>query len=279
VFDSGLSELSLSYSGEVGTTLLNNGYAVQLSFDDAHTITGGPLGETSYSLSHIEFHWGDSDSTGSEHFIDGEQHALEAQFVHYKTSYANLTEALNHSDGVTILSVLFKTGVANAEIEKVTASMSGVVTNGNSASISAAVNPSAILPSDLSFYTYSGSLTAPACSEVVTWIVVSNVRTVSNSQLTAFRTAQFSSTKLIESNYRPIQPTNGRLVRTNNVDIVVAAAAAAEERYEKEEVDTGPIIAAMFFIGCVFAMILMYISTGGKINGSHYSVLMKWDSM
>lgn len=32
---------------------------------------------------------------------------MESHFVHYKTEYGNLSEAVKHSDGIAVLAVIF----------------------------------------------------------------------------------------------------------------------------------------------------------------------------
>jgi carbonic anhydrase len=66
-------------------------------------------------------------------------------------------------------------------------------------------DPTALLPNELSYYTYSGSLTTPPCSEGVIWIELKQPVTVSRRQLNAMR-------KLYSHNPRPVQPLNGREV-------------------------------------------------------------------
>ena len=64
---------------------------------------------------------------------------------------------------------------------------------------------SRILPSDRGYYTFSGSLTTPPCSEEVTWFVLKNPTTVSAEEI-----EQFS--RLYRNNARPTQPLYGRIV-------------------------------------------------------------------
>ena len=65
------------------------------------------------------------------------------------------------------------------------------------------LNAGDLLPSDLGYFTFSGSLTTPPCSEDVTWFVLKTTGSLSPGQLAAFA-------KLYPNNARPIQPTNGR---------------------------------------------------------------------
>ncbi|KAB1979815.1 carbonic anhydrase family protein, partial [Haemophilus parainfluenzae] len=55
------------------------------------------------------------------------------------------------------------------------------------------------------YYSYSGSLTTPPCSEGVTWIVLAEPIHISPSQVEAFA-------NLYQMNARPIQATNGRQI-------------------------------------------------------------------
>lgn len=67
------------------------------------------------------------------------------------------------------------------------------------------VDASRILPSDLTYYSFSGSLTTPPCSEDVTWFVLKNPTTVSPAEI-----KQFS--ELYRNDARPTQPLNDRVV-------------------------------------------------------------------
>ncbi|HEX8811262.1 MAG TPA: carbonic anhydrase family protein, partial [Terracidiphilus sp.] len=67
------------------------------------------------------------------------------------------------------------------------------------------VNPAGLLPRDTSYYTYRGSLTAPPCSEGVTWFVLKTAVDISREQINAFA-------RLYPHDVRPTQPLNGRIV-------------------------------------------------------------------
>ena len=62
-----------------------------------------------------------------------------------------------------------------------------------------------LLPAQLSYFTYPGSLTTPPCTEGVTWYVLKQHASVSTLQIAAFA-------KLYPRDARPIQPTSGRTV-------------------------------------------------------------------
>jgi carbonic anhydrase len=70
------------------------------------------------------------------------------------------------------------------------------------------VDPSNLLPGNAAYYTYQGSLTAPPCSERVTWFVLKTPVEVSSAEIRAFA-------KLYPHDVRPIQPLNGRLVQAS----------------------------------------------------------------
>jgi len=63
----------------------------------------------------------------------------------------------------------------------------------------------ALLPSDLGYYTFPGSLTTPPCSENVTWFVLKQPVTVSAAEIQRFE-------KLYRHNARPTEPTYDRVV-------------------------------------------------------------------
>lgn len=62
-----------------------------------------------------------------------------------------------------------------------------------------------LLPSDLSYYRYAGSLTAPPCTEGAKWILLQRPVELSAEQL-----AQLKA--LYAHNVRPVQPLNGRRI-------------------------------------------------------------------
>jgi carbonic anhydrase len=69
-----------------------------------------------------------------------------------------------------------------------------------------AINPAGLLPDSLGYYKYDGSLTAPPCTEGVTWYVLKTPVDISAAQIEAFA-------KLYPHDVRPPQPLNGRQIR------------------------------------------------------------------
>ncbi len=70
----------------------------------------------------------------------------------------------------------------------------------------AMINLAQILPRNLAYYTYMGSLTSPPCTEGVTWYVLKTPIEVAPEQIAIFA-------RLYPNNTRPAQPTNSRLIK------------------------------------------------------------------
>lgn len=70
-------------------------------------ISGGPL-NGHYEFSQMHFHWGENDTIGSEDLIDGVSYPLELHMVFYKKQYRNQRDALDHSDGLTVLAFFYE---------------------------------------------------------------------------------------------------------------------------------------------------------------------------
>ena len=68
------------------------------------------------------------------------------------------------------------------------------------------INPAGLVPKDVSYYTYMGSVTAPPCTEGVRWFVLKTPVDISPEQIGAF-------CKLYPNDVRPIQQLNGRVVK------------------------------------------------------------------
>jgi carbonic anhydrase len=169
--------------------LINNGYTIRVNYHDApgsgsFLIVGGKR----YQLTQFHFH------RPSEEYIQGKPYDMVGHFMH---------EA---SDGnVAGVAVLLKAGSANGTIRQIWEHMPK--TPGKEEEIPGVeVSPAGLLPSDAAYYTYMGSLTAPPCSEGVTWFVLKTPVEISPEEINAFA-------KLYPHNVRPIQPLNGRVVK------------------------------------------------------------------
>jgi carbonic anhydrase len=74
--------------------------------------------------------------------------------------------------------------------------------------VSDMVNPGGFLPADRGYWTYTGSLPEPPCTEGVRWFVFENEISLSLEQLKAF-------SYLFRVNSRPLQDTHGRRIEAN----------------------------------------------------------------
>jgi carbonic anhydrase len=67
------------------------------------------------------------------------------------------------------------------------------------------IDVTGLLPQDRGYYTFTGSLTTPPCTEDVTWLELKTPKRISQSQADAFG-------KIYPRDARPIQALNGREV-------------------------------------------------------------------
>ena len=168
--------------------IINNGYtAVRVNYAPGN---GNFLivGDKRYELTQFHFHH------PSEEYIHGKPYDMVAHFMH------------ESGDGkVAAVAVLLKAGGANSTVDQLWEHMPK--TPGKEEVIEGIeVNPAGLLPRDISYYTYMGSVTAPPCTEGLTWFVLKTPVDISAEEISAFA-------KLYPHDVRPTQPLNGRVVK------------------------------------------------------------------
>jgi carbonic anhydrase len=163
-------------------TIVNNGHTIQLNFTAGDTLI---LGSRRYGLVQFHFHH------PSEHLLHGERFDMEAHFV--------------HADGnnLAVVGVFMTQGRSNAVFNKIVSTMPAI--EGPAAPVDLAIDPNDLLPPQLGYYRYEGSLTTPPCSETVDWLVVSEPVEVAKVDIELFA-------KLYPMNARPVQPRNRRFI-------------------------------------------------------------------
>jgi len=184
-----LPALRFEYKSNPLKYLVNNGYTIRVNYHDAPG-SGNFLivGDKRYQLTQFHFH------RPSEEYIHGKPYDMEVYLMHQ----ANGGEIV----GVT---GFLKAGQENATIRQLWEHMPK--TAGNEQEIpGVVVDPVGLLPRDTSYYMYRGSLTAPPCTEGVTWFVLKTPMEISAKQINAFA-------KLYPHDVRPLQPLNGRVVK------------------------------------------------------------------
>ena len=67
-------------------------------------------------------------------------------------------------------------------------------------------NPSNLMPRELDFYSYEGSLTTPPCTEKVKFFILKTQVNIAREQVGAFP---------FKKNARPVQPLYERVIQTN----------------------------------------------------------------
>ncbi|KOR31043.1 hypothetical protein TI04_02895 [Achromatium sp. WMS2] len=184
--DAKLPPMRLHYKSGGGTKILNNGHTIQVVYEPGSTLT---IDGVDFELKQFHFH------APSENTIEGKSFPMEAHFVH-----------ADKDGNLAVIALMYREGRhANAELQKAWAHMPENA-DGEKADLPAAVSARNLLPKNLDYYRFSGSLTTPPCSEGVRWLVLKHPSIASKSQIEAFERV------MGHPNNRPVQPRNARLI-------------------------------------------------------------------
>jgi carbonic anhydrase len=168
--------------------IVNTGYTVQVNYGEGSSIT---VNGSIYNLVQFHFHH------PSETAIDGQRADLELHLVHR-----------NAQGQLLVVAVLMKAGSENYPLHVLWGKLPTDV--GKEAEYKKVqLNAEDFLPNDHNYYTFSGSLTIPPCTEGVTWYVMQKPVEVSSTQIAAFA-------KFFPNNARPLQPDNGRGIQESS---------------------------------------------------------------
>lgn len=168
--------------GKTKVNIINNSHTVQFNVEEGSKVN---LNGKDYQL--IQFHY----HALSEHTIDGEHFPLEVHFVH------------KHSDSdFAVLAIMFDEGGENELFKKY---LSSFPKNKGEYKSDDLINLISLLPENKNYYYYSGSLTTPPCTEVVSWFVLENPVEASAKQIEEF-------SEMLHNNYRPTMPLNDRKI-------------------------------------------------------------------
>jgi carbonic anhydrase len=168
--------------------IIDNGHSIQANVDPGSFLN---VGNERYELVQLHFHH------PSEERVNGKSFEMDAHLVH--------RDAMGK---LAVVAVLINSGEQNAVIEtlwdhlpkakEVEDTPKGV-----------RLNPAALIPVNHGYFTYTGSLTTPPCTEGVRWFVLKSPRMLSKPEIATFA-ARYPN------NARPVQQLNGRQVRASN---------------------------------------------------------------
>jgi len=168
--------------------IINNGHTIQINYASGSFIS---VGGTQYQLTQFHFHH------PSEERVNGKGFEMVAHLVHANTEGA-----------LAVVAVLLDPGTANSVLTRIWQHLpakEGPEQMLDDVQIDAA----GLLPPDRAYYTFTGSLTTPPCTEDVTWFVLKTPATISKTQADAFG-------KIYPRDARPLQPLYGREVLVSN---------------------------------------------------------------
>lgn len=168
--------------------IIDNGHTIQVNYAPGSFID---VGGRRYQLVQFHFH------KPSEEQIDEKSYDMVAHLVH------------RDSDGrLAVVAVLLEKGRASPLIDSLWNHLPAEK-NKEIAVDRATINVADLLPENHTYYTFTGSLTTPPCTEGVTWFVLQHPVSVSAAEI-----ARFGA--IYPMNARPVQPLNGREVRASN---------------------------------------------------------------
>lgn len=184
--DNSLGAVTTSYKA-VPVGLVNNGHSIQFDYDAGSTVN---INGKEFELLQFHFH------TLSEHTVIDQHYPMEAHLVHQ-----------SEDGNLAVVAVFFEIGSENAFLSNFAGNIPDA--EGKNYTSADMVNVEDVLPENTSYYTYTGSLTTPPCSEIVTWVVMKSPVEASSAQIDEM-------SKILNSNFRPAQALNGREIKEFN---------------------------------------------------------------
>lgn len=165
---------------------INNGHTIQQNVRPGSFLRI-PGRNLSAELKQFHFH------SPSEHTVDGKSFAMEMHFVHADKQGALL-----------VVGVLIEEGEEHPVLNKLWSFMPQ--NPGETSEQPIGIEETNLLPPTREYYSYSGSLTTPPCTEGVKWIVLKTPIEASAQQIATFKERVGPATN------RPVQPHNARLI-------------------------------------------------------------------
>ena len=165
--------------------IINNGHTIQVN-----VVPGSKLRIDGKAFDLLQFHF----HRPSEEHINGKPSAMVIHFVHK-----------NDAGELAVLGVLLQEGNENPGI-KTLWSYAPPKEGPEVAPDNVAFNPNNLLPREMEFFHYDGSLTTPPCTEKVKFFILKSQVNISKDQITQFP---------FKMNARPIQALNDRKILTN----------------------------------------------------------------
>lgn len=186
----------------------NTGENVQFDPDTPGVaMTCNHLGK--YSVQQFHFHWGEEEGEGSEHRVDGKQTELEIHFVQFKEGETDTSAR----DFISVIAV-------RADVDE-DAPLTGPWQQLDAYAVQGFENSivvknfrfDSLLPDNLDYWFYEGSLTTPPCSETVAWFVLKEKITVPGAYLDLLRGVEEDEEgTLLTFNFRDAQKLGDRTV-------------------------------------------------------------------
>jgi carbonic anhydrase len=164
--------------------IIDNGHTIMINYAPGSIIR---VGEKQYALKQFHFH------RPSEERINGKTYDMSVHLVH-----------ADEQGNLAVVAVLLKRGADNPLVHELWSDLPREKEHEEQLD-NVQINAKALLPSDLSYYTFPGSLTTPPCTENVTWFVLEQPVTVSAEEIQRFE-------KLYRHNARPTEPLYDRVV-------------------------------------------------------------------
>jgi len=180
---SDLPPLQFSYKA-APLDIIDNGHTIMVKYAAGSFLT---VGDKRYELKQFHFH------RPSEEKIKGKGFAMTVHLVH-----------ADPQGKLAVVAVLLQQGEDNSLVRELWSKMPTEKEKEERLS-NIQIDVDGLLPANRGYYTFSGSLTTPPCTEDVTWFVLKHPVTVSAAEI-----EQFS--KLYRNDARPTQPLYDRVV-------------------------------------------------------------------